>query len=202
MGSVTIYVEGGGESKELRTRCREGFSKLIKKLDFAGRMPKIVSCGGRDDAFKRFSKSISSSRNGDYPMLLVDSEDLITSDPWHHLKERDDWDCPTGAEEDQAQMMVTCMETWIMADHAAMRRFFGSCLREGALLPVSNLESRSRQELLEALRSATNDCGKNRGYEKGKRSFQILAELDPELLEENLPYFCRFRETLDRHLRG
>jgi hypothetical protein len=65
-----------------------------------------------------------------------------------------------------------------MADHAALRRFFGSCLRQGALLPVGNLECRSRHELLEALRSATKDCGKNRGYEKGKRSFQILAELD------------------------
>lgn len=200
MGGVIIYVEGGGESKELKTRCREGFSKLIKKLGFAGRMPRIVACGGRDEAFNMFCNSITSSRNDDFPMLLVDSEDPIASDPWHHLKVRDDWDCPVGAEDDQAQMMVTCMETWIMADHEALRRFFGSCLREGALIPAGDLERRSRQELLEALKSATNECGRNRGYDKGKRSFQILAEVNPELLAEKLPYFCRFRQTLSRYL--
>ncbi len=202
MVSVAIYVEGGGESKELKTRCREGFAKLIKNLGFAGHMPKIVACGGRDNAFKMFCNSITSDRNDEFPMLLVDSEDPITSGPWDHLKSRDDWDRPVDAEDDQAQMMVTCMETWIMADHAALRKFFGKCLREGALLPVGDLEMRSRQELLEALKFATNDCGKNRGYDKGKRSFQILAELDTKSLEKNLPYFCRFKETLGRHLRN
>lgn len=87
-----------------------------------------------------------------------------------------------------------------MADHEALRKVFGSCLREGTLFPLNDLEERSRQELLETLESATNDCGKNRGYDKGERSFQILAILNPKLLEDNLPYFHRFRETLDQHL--
>lgn len=203
MVSVTIFVEGGGEGKELRTRCREGFSKLIKKLGFGGRMPRIVACGGRQRAYDMFNTSLTSARFEDeYPMLLVDSEDPITSDPWDHLKVRENWDCPVGAEDDQAQMMATCMETWIMADHEALHKVFGSCLLDGNLIPVTanDLEERSRQELLEALKSATKDCGKNRGYDKGVRSFQILAELNPILLEKNLPYFCRFKETLDRHL--
>lgn len=202
MVRVTIYVEGGGESKELRARCRKGFSKLIEKLGFAGRMPKIVACGGRNEAFTMFYNSITSSRNDEFPLLLVDSEDPITtSGPWDHLMVRDGWNRPIDAEDDQAQMMVTCMETWIMADHATLRRFFGSYLREGALIPVSGLEMRSRQELLESLKSATNDCGRNRGYDKGKISFQILAELNPESLN-NLPYFCRFKETLGRYTRS
>lgn len=202
MVRVTIYVEGGGERSELRARCREGFSKLIEKLGFAGRMPKIVACGGRNDAFNMFCNSITSSRNDEFPLLLVDSEDPITtSGPWDHLR-RDGWNRPIGAEDDQAQMMVTCMETWIMADRATLRRFFGSYLREEALIPVVGLEMRSRQELLESLKSATNDCGRNRGYNKGKISFQILAELNPESLEEYLPYFGRFKETLGRYLRS
>jgi hypothetical protein len=203
MVSVTIFVEGGGDSKELRTRCREGFSRLIKKLGFGGRMPRIVACGGRRRAYDMFNTSLTSARFDDeYPMLLVDSEDPITSGPWDHLKVRDNWDCPVGAEDDQAQMMATCMETWIMADHEALHKVFGSCLLVGNLIPVTAnvLEERSRQELLEALKSATKDCGKNRGYDKGARSFQILAELDPRLLDKNLRYFHRFRETLDRHL--
>lgn len=198
--SVTIYVEGGGESKELRTRCREGFSKLIKKLGFDRRMPRIVACGGRRKAYDMFCNSITSAKNDEFPILLVDSEDPIALSPWAHLKVRDKWDHPVGAEDDQAQLMVACMETWIMADHLTLRKVFGSCLRESALIPVKNLEDRSRQELLEALKSATNDCGKYRGYDKGTRSFQILAELNPKSLDDNLPYFHRFRETLGKHI--
>jgi hypothetical protein len=198
---VTIYVEGGGESKELRMRCREGFNKLIKNLGFDERMPKIVAGGGRNKTYDMFKNSIASARDNEFPILLVDSEDpIITPDPWDHLKARDNWDRPVGAQDDQAQMMATCMETWIMADHATLRNFFGSCLRDGALIPVNNLENRSRQDLQEALKSATNNCGKNRGYDKGRCSFQILARINPGLLEENLPYFCRFKETLGRHL--
>jgi hypothetical protein len=201
MVSVRIFVEGGGDSKELHTRCREGFNKLIKKLGFKGHMPKIIAGGARDKAYGMFNRAMTSAKeNDEYPILLVDSEDPITLGPWEHLKVRDDWDRPVGAEDDQAQMMVTCMETWIMADHEALRKVFGSCLREGTLFPLNGLEKRLRQELLKTLESATNDCGKNRGYDKGERSFQILAILNPKLLEENLLYFHRFRETLDQHL--
>jgi hypothetical protein len=98
-------------------------------------------------------------------------------------------------------MMVTCMETWIMADRGALRKVFGAHLRESALFPVEGLERRSRQDLLAALKNATEECGRGKGYDKGRRSFQILAELDPETLKENLSYFRRFSETLDRYLR-
>jgi len=148
-----------------------------------------------------FKTSMTPARYDEYPILLVDSEDPISSDrPWDHLCVRDRWDRPVGAEDEQAQMMATCMETWIMADHEALHKVFGSCLREGTLIPVNDLEERSRQELLESLKSATNNCGKNKGYDKGKRSFQILAELNTRSLEKNLRYFCRFKETLGRHL--
>jgi hypothetical protein len=200
MVSVTIFVEGGGESKELRSRCREGFSKLIEKIGFVGHMPRIVACGGRKNAYDMFNTAMASVGYDEYPILLVDSEDPISSDrPWDHLYISDSWGRPVGANDDQAQMMATCMETWIMVDHEALHKVFGSCLLERNLIPVDNLEKRSRQELLEALKSATNNCGRNKGYDKGKRSFQILAELNTRSLE-NLSYFCRFKETLSIHL--
>lgn len=198
--SVTIYVEGGGESKEQRTRCREGFNKLIKKMGFSGRMPKIVACGGRDRAFGMFNNSLEYAGTNEFPVLLVDSEDPVTSGPWDHLMARDNWVRPSDASDDQAQFMVTCMETWIIADHEALHRFFGSSLRERALIPVDGLERRPRHEVQEALKSATDDCGRRRGYEKGMRSFQIQAELNPGTLERDLHYFRRFKETLGRHL--
>ena len=199
--SVRIYIEGGGDSKDLQSRCREGFRKLIERTGFEGRMPSTVACGGRNNAYDMFKIALRSVDVNEFPMLLVDSEEPVITTPWDHLKSRDGWERPAGAEDDQAQMMVTCMETWIMADHEALRKVFGAHLRESALFPVEGLERRSRQDLLAALKNATEECGRGKGYDKGRRSFQILAELDPETLKENLSYFCRFSETLERYLR-
>lgn len=200
MVSVRIYVEGGGDSKDLQSRCREGFRKLIEKSGFKGRMPSVVACGGRNNVYDMFKKAVTSTDRDELPMLLVDSEEPVTTAPWDHLRTRDGWDCPADAEEEQAQMMVTCMETWIMADREALRKVFGAHLRESALFPEIDLENRSRQDLLFALKNATGDCGRGKGYDKGRRSFQILAELKPDTLKERLSYFHRFVETLNGRL--
>jgi hypothetical protein len=50
-----IYVEGGGESKEMHARCREGFRTLLENSGFKGRVPRIVACGGRDAAYDAFA---------------------------------------------------------------------------------------------------------------------------------------------------
>ncbi|MFZ5819293.1 MAG: DUF4276 family protein [Chloroflexota bacterium] len=199
--NVKIYVEGGGDDKELLVRCQIGFRKLIEKSGFKGRMPRIVSCGGRGAAFDDFKNAIESMDTSYYPILLVDSEDPISSNTtkWDHLRGRDKWDVPKTVSEDQAQLMVTCMETWLMADRAALRSAFGAELQENALLPEINLEQYDRHRVQGALEHATRNCG-NRAYKKGKRSFQVLEAANPNTLKERLPYFRRFIETLERLL--
>jgi hypothetical protein len=205
---VKIYVEGGGDSKEQHARCREGFSKLIEKAGFRGRMPRIIAGGGRESTYDRFKTATAASAQAAYPMLLVDSEDPVPEEEtvpdsavaWGHLKSRDNWDRPTSVKNDQAQLMVTCMETWIMADQEALRTVFGASLRTNALLPQNDLEARTRQDVHNALENATRDCGREKAYRKGSRSFQVLAQLTPETLKQHLPYFQRFITTLDRYL--
>jgi hypothetical protein len=184
MVRVCIYVEGGGDSKEQHTRCREGFRKLIEKAGFTNRMPAIIACGGRQRAFDMFKTAVRAAPPNQYSMLLVDSEDPVDPqiDPsdnpevaWYHLELRDDWSRPHGAEDDQAQLMATCMETWIISDRDALRKCFGTCLQESALSPLPNLEQKSRHDVQQALENATRRCGRGRAYSKGKRSFQILA---------------------------
>lgn len=55
---MKLYVEGGGNAASLKTACREGFSKLLEKAGFKGRMPRIVACGSRNDAFDSFCTAI------------------------------------------------------------------------------------------------------------------------------------------------
>lgn len=210
---VKIYVEGGGDSKELHARCREGFRKLVEHAGFTQRVPAFVACGGRESTYDRFKTAASLGVAATYPMLLVDSEDPVEPPPgeeiqpesptaWDHLKRRDNWERPAGVENEQAQLMVTCMETWIMADRKALKDFFGHSLQSNRLLPEKALETRPHEAVLESLADATRDCGKGKAYRKGKPSFQLLARLDPSVLARHLPHFRRFVATLGRHLAG
>ena len=61
-----IYLEGGGDSTQLTIRCREGFRKLLVKCGFAGRMPRLVACGGRGTAFDRFMTAHETAIAGEY----------------------------------------------------------------------------------------------------------------------------------------
>ncbi|MGE0883324.1 MAG: DUF4276 family protein [Blastocatellales bacterium] len=206
MVKVTIYVEGGGNSKELQARCREGFRKLIEKTKLT-RNPAIVSGGSRDQTYKKFRTAVSIATS-EYPLLLVDSEDIVKAtddnpdsvETWNHLKARDNWDKPSGTANDQALLMATCMETWIMADRQALGDFFGQHLQTSALLPEHNLEARTRDEVQDKLAWATRNCGRDRCYAKGKRSFKVMEHLNPETLKNHLPHFRRFVSTLERHL--
>ena len=202
---VIVYVEGGGDSKGLKARCREGFSKLAERGGLKCRMPSFVSCGGREQAFVRFK--IALLKDKEIVFLLVDSEEPVsvgdwsnyTSEAWDHLNARDGWERPRDAQDDQAHLMATSMETWIIADRIALRRFFPH-INENALLPVSNLEDRQRDRVLDSLERATSSGGRQRQYQKGDRSFQLLAKLDPQTLRSLLPHFNRFVEALDSNL--
>jgi len=197
-----LYVEGGGDSKDLKIRCREGFAKLIRRCGHGGRMPAIVAGGSREATFKSFVTTAGHAGPQAFVGLLVDSEDPVADadaeKPWRHLKKRDHWDAPPGVTDDQAMLMTTCMESWIAADRPALRAHYGSRLHENALPDLTNLEARTRGAVQEGLERATRDCT-NR-YAKGRQSFEILGKLDPDELEPHLPAFVRFRRVLDENI--
>lgn len=195
----TIYLEGGGDSKDLHTLCRKGFRKLIENCGFTGYMPRLVACGGRDSAFDDFKIAHANKSNSDYVAMLIDSEDPLTdSDAWEHLKERDGWNRPLDSEDDQVLFMTTCMETWIVADRDALTKHYGSKLQKSALPPLVDLESRSRHDVQNDLFHATRDC--SNAYKKGKRSFAVLEKLSPNELESHLISFVRVKQILENRL--
>jgi hypothetical protein len=93
-----IYIEGGGsDSKEMHTRCRQGFRRLLEKCGFEKRMPHLVACGGRDETYRNFEIAHRSNKTTNYVGMLVDSEDPVADheQTWAHLKARDNWDMMT-----------------------------------------------------------------------------------------------------------
>lgn len=197
--SAHLYIEGG-ESKEDQIRCRAAFRKLLEKTThFSGRMPRLSACGGRGMAFDDFTTAHKNRRHGDFVAMLIDSEDQVSDidKTWAHLKKRDNWDQPDGASDDQVLFMTTCMETWITADKATLSKYYGHHFQASALPPPNNLESRDRHDLQDRLTRATRNC--TNAYAKGKRSYEVAGELDPNVLN-GLPSFARMIRILKDNL--
>jgi len=163
-------------------------------------MPRIVASGSRNSTYDDFRTAHNSGKY-DFVIMLVDSEEPVANRerPWTHLRQRDGWVPPSGTTDEQVMLMTTCMETWIVADRAALKQHYGACLQENALPSVVNLEARSRHDIQKELGNATRNC-KNK-YEKGRRSFVLLALLDSTELEKHLPSFERTKRILDKNLR-
>ena len=202
MVSASIYLEGGGNTKEGRSRCREGFRKLLENSGFEGRMPKLVACGSRGDAFDDFKTAHAKSYQGDYVGLLVDSEDSVKdiNQPWRHVRERvgDQWVKPNGADDEQLMFMTTSMETWMVADRTALRRHFGPDFKSSNLPAMHGIEQRDRKTILAVLENASKACPGP--YQKGPKSFELLSKLNPDVLEQHLPSFSRARRILNQRL--
>lgn len=203
--SAHLYLEGGGNSKEEKIRCREAFASLLKSRGFSGRMPRLTACGGRGAAFDDFQTAHAIARSGHFVGLLIDSEDPLAmpTDPlqqrtWEHLRQRDGWPRPNGATDDQVLFMTTCMETWIAADRATLRAHYRQELNENQLPPTDQLESRHRHSIQDALQNATSGC--SNAYRKGKRSYEVLAKLNTAVLAGLLPSFARAVDILEQKL--
>ena len=197
--NAQIFVEGGGDSAQLRSRCREAFSKLLRNCGFDGSMPRIYAVGRRRSAFDRFKTAHGGACDTEYVAMLIDSETRVTDEnrTWDHLASRpgDRWQRPSGATDEQVLFMTTSMETWIAVDHDALRGRFPRSFDERRLPSLSGIESKTPDEVYEALRRATGN-----GYSKGRVSFELLGELDPNVLQQHLPSFRRARRILNEKL--
>jgi hypothetical protein len=194
--SNTIYLEGGGDSRDLHIRCREGFRKLLERCGYVGCLPKLVACGGRNAAFDAFKTALASARRDDFVALWIDSEAPVADKEatWEHLQARDHWDKPKGATSEQVLFMTTRMETWIVADRATLAEHYGTELQESALPPLHALEERPHDAIQNALAHATRKC--NNAYTKGKRSFEVLGSLSEYPIPLRLAWILSVRYGL------
>ena len=200
MVSSKIYVEGGGDSHTLRTKCRKGFSEFFKRAGLVGRMPRIVACGSRNKAYGDFCIAVKSSQNDKIPVLLVDSEGPVNQgiETWQYLKERDSWECPPGATEDQAHLMVQCTESWFLADKATLQDFYGHRFNANALPARNDIENVPKNDLFNGLQNATRPTLPKGEYDKGKHAFELLAMIDPSKVRQASPHADALLRTLER----
>lgn len=196
--NIKVYVEGGGNTNALRTRCREGFSEFFRKAGLEGRMPRIVASGGRQQAFDDFCTALKTAGAERFIVLLVDSEATVEAGhgPWTHLRSRDDWDRPEEAADENVHLMVQCMEAWLLADRETLTTFYGNEFNRSALPAKNEIEDIAKKDILNGLKAATRHCSKKGEYGKGRHSFEILARIDPAKLTGASPHARRLVKTL------
>lgn len=192
--SARLYVEGGGDGKDLRTACRKGFRTFFEKAGLEGGMPRIVACGSRNDALDDFRTALQQAGDA---VLLVDSEGPVeVDDPWEHLRTRDRWGRPAGATDDQCHLMVQIMESWFLADRTTLADYYGNGFRANAIPGNPNaVEGIPKDDVLNGLRQATRATQKG-DYSKGRHSFEILERLDPNAVRASSSWADRLLNTL------
>lgn len=195
--SIKIYVEGGAKGK-LATECRQGFRTFFENAGLSGRMPAVVACGSRNDAYKSFCTAMKRPQEHTLSLLLVDSEESISKTPWVHLKARDGWDRPIDATDDHAQLMVVCMEAWFLADHDCLKRYFGQGFAENALPGNEDIEAIDKTKIYKSLKMATRGSVSKGEYGKGKHSFEILGLIDPNKVRRVATNADRLLNKLDQ----
>lgn len=197
MVSLKIYIEGGGEGKDLEIRFREAWSKFFKAAGLSGQMPRPVRGKGRQNTFDLFCSALKHKKAKELPLLLVDSESAVGAGHtvWQHLKLLDNWDKPENGNDEHAYLMVQIMETWLLADLEALRNYFINNFKPDKIPTWTDLESVQKEIILEALAKATAECGPKR-YAKGKVSFEILGKISPQKIAANCPHAKSFLDFL------
>lgn len=198
---VTIYVEGGGKSQKALTvrRCRDGFREYFRKLGLEGRLPKVLPCGSRNDTIEAFMNAVSSPPCGELPVLLVDSEQEVKSADFDRPQlyifgkgKR----LPKGVTGKHLHLLVQCLETVLVADLDAVEEILGGHgFQRGKLPKHKELEQVSHKELVRKLTDASRNV-RNKKYDKGRHSFDILRLVDPEKAAAASPWVKRLHEVL------
>ena len=196
MVRVRIFIEGGGTASD--GVFTEGWRKFFVAAGLLGQMPRVVRGEGREQTFDKFKTALQRRRPDELPILLVDSEGPVAAghSAWQHLRHQDNWEQPQGAADDSTYLMVQVMETWFLADREALRGFFGPQLNENHFREWPDLEEVHKDSALNALERATSNCQKP--YRKGKVSFELLGQIEPQRVAEACPHASQ----LLNYLRG
>ena len=207
MTGVTIYMEGGGDSRHLRAELRQGMDGFLAALKNQVRSKrrtwKLIPCGGRQEAYEAFVNARRRPAGAEIIVLLVDSEGPVataTRAQYLRMRQSDQWDL-IGVAEDTIHLMIQCMEAWIIADPEALAAYFGHYFNASALPNHRNLEEASKLDVAQALANATRHTTKG-AYQKIRDASALLRRIDPNKVSARCPSCKRMFTELGALIDG
>lgn len=196
MKELWIFIEGGG-GKDSKDDLRRAFSEFLTAPREAARTKgvhwRVVMCGSRDATYKAFRHALRDLRDA-CVLLLVDAEQAVEGTPREHLAARDSWDLSFAVDE-QCHLMAQVMESWFLADPAALERFYGQQFGARQIPARKNVEEVPKAEVEAVLKSSTAKTQKGE-YHKIRHGAPILERLDPERVRARAPHCERLFQTL------
>lgn len=196
MVEIRIYVEGGGEQINTKSRLQQGMSKFLERL--TGIRIKCIVCGTRNHAYRDFKNALKSHPDA-INLLLVDSEDFVKPshpelNPKPHLINRDQWDL-SGIDENRIHLMVQSMESWLIADADTLAKYYRQGFKKKAIPPNNNVEEIPKDRVTSILQRATANTQKGE-YHKIRHGPEILEMLDTSIVRRKAPYCDRLFQTI------
>lgn len=173
MSQIRLYFEGNRAlARPLQSFLERGAPELKGLVKaFYGR--------GREDTIHDFLRA--KSQHPDFVhILLLDSEEADDGALFRRLQQQANWRVPSGLviTEQLVGWMVQLMESWFLADRAALRKYYGSDLHENSLPRNPKVEEVPKEDVLDGLKRATKSTGKG-AYHKGAHAMRLLELLDP-----------------------
>jgi len=177
---IAIYLEGGGVGANTKSALRRGMSEFLGEIRDNCRdnrwFFKLVACGDRNEAYRGFY-NFNEFEKYHVVVLLVDSEEKVKAGyPHQHLTQRDGWQFLEN-NKNNVHLMVQTMETWIVCDQNAMKKFYGNNYRP-IILPAE-LEDTSKPDISNWLDNATSKTQKGR-YHKIKHASELMKQINPD----------------------
>ena len=199
VSGIAIYMEGGGEGSATKAALRQGMDTFLQPIKEAARdkaLPwKLVCCGPRNEAFQRFQNAVNNSANA-VNVLLVDAEGPVNQSAQRHLRDRDRWNLRFTPEE-TVHLMVQTMETWIVADAAALSQYYGQGFGTSKLPRATNLETVTKATVERSLDEATEPTQKGR-YHKIRHASDLLKRIDSEKVKARCCHCQRLFDEIGR----
>ena len=199
MSGIAIYMEGGGKGRGTKEALRQGMDTLLQPLKEAARNKelswKLACYGSRDETFKRFRDAVNNSDDA-VNVLLVDAEGPVKRSARDYLRDQDKWNL-SFTPEDTIHFMVQVMETWIVADPAALSRYYGQGFRVNKLPKATDLETVPKTTVERSLGEATKDTQKGR-YHKIRHASELLKRIDAEKVKARCCHCRRVFKALGR----
>ena len=91
---------------------------------------KLVCCGPRGEAFRRFRNALDNTEDA-IIVLLVDAEGPTQAEPRAYLQTREEGWHLTDVDDRSVHLMVQMMEAWIVADADALMKLLRAALQPG-----------------------------------------------------------------------